>query len=75
MEAQLPTNTCCFCRETFRGYGNNPSGDANAQAMVSSALLGSWAATNVPKSSLPADLARLVAASVLKSMLADAVVS
>jgi hypothetical protein len=25
MEAQLPTNTCCFCRETFRGYGNNPS--------------------------------------------------
>ena len=19
MEAQLPTNTCCFCRETFRG--------------------------------------------------------
>ena len=24
-EAQLPTNTCCFCRETFRGYGNNPS--------------------------------------------------
>ena len=74
MEAQLPTNTCCFCRETFRGYGNNPSGDANAQAMVSSALLGSWA-TNVPKSSLPADLARLVAASVLRSMLADAGVS
>ena len=51
----------------------NQSGDANAQAMVSSALLGSWAATNVPKSSLPADLARLVAASVLRSMLADAV--
>jgi hypothetical protein len=25
MEAKLPTNTCCFCRETFRGYGNNPS--------------------------------------------------
>ena len=25
MEAELPTNTCCFCRETFRGYGNNPS--------------------------------------------------
>ena len=25
MEAQLPTNTCCFCRETFRGYGNNPA--------------------------------------------------
>ena len=24
MEAQLPTNTCCFCRETFRGYGNGP---------------------------------------------------
>jgi hypothetical protein len=24
MEAQLPTNTCCFCRDTFRGYGNNP---------------------------------------------------
>ena len=24
MEAELPTNTCCFCRETFRGYGNNP---------------------------------------------------
>ena len=23
-EAQLPTNTCCFCRETFRGYGNGP---------------------------------------------------
>ena len=21
---QLPTNTCCFCRETFRGYGNGP---------------------------------------------------
>ena len=53
----------------------NRSGDADAQAMISSALLGSWAATNVPKSSLPADLARLVAASVLKSMLADAVVS
>ena len=53
----------------------NQSGDANAQAMVSSALLGSWAATNVPKSSLPADLASLVAASVLRSMLADAGVS
>ena len=53
----------------------NQSGDADAQAMVSSALLGSWAATNVPKSSLPADLARLVAASVLRSMLADAGVS
>ena len=25
MEAHLPTNTCCFCRETFRGYGHNPS--------------------------------------------------
>ena len=25
MEAQLPTNTCCFCREMFRGYGNNPA--------------------------------------------------
>ena len=24
MEAQLPTNTCCFCRETFRGYGKLP---------------------------------------------------
>ena len=24
MEAELPTNTCCFCRETFRGHGNNP---------------------------------------------------
>ena len=24
MEAMLPTNACCFCRETFRGYGNNP---------------------------------------------------
>ena len=53
----------------------NRSGDADAQAMISSALLGSWAATNVPKSSLPADLARLVAASVLRSMLADAGVS
>ena len=51
----------------------NQSGDAGAQAMISSALIGSWAATNVPKSSLPADLARLVAASVLRSMLADAV--
>ena len=63
--------------ETEEGRENdlNQSGDANAQAMVSSALLGSWAATNVPKSSLPADLARLVAASVLRSMLADAGVS
>ena len=25
MEAMLPMNTCCFCRDTFRGYGNNPS--------------------------------------------------
>ena len=24
MEAELPENNCCFCRETFRGYGNNP---------------------------------------------------
>jgi len=24
MEAMLPENTCCFCRETFRGYGNGP---------------------------------------------------
>lgn len=24
MEAELPTNSCCFCRETFRGYGNKP---------------------------------------------------
>ena len=25
MEARLPTNICCFCREAFRGWGNNPS--------------------------------------------------
>ena len=25
MEAMLPENTCCFCRETFRGFGNSPS--------------------------------------------------
>ena len=24
MEAMLPESTCCFCRDTFRGYGNNP---------------------------------------------------
>ena len=24
MEAMLPETTCCFCRETFRGYGHNP---------------------------------------------------
>eukprot|EP00966_Prymnesium_polylepis_P082962 1921580-Prymnesium_polylepis.1 len=24
MEAMLPENTCCFCRETFRGVGNCP---------------------------------------------------
>ena len=24
VESMLPENTCCFCRETFRGYGNNP---------------------------------------------------
>ena len=23
-DAELIVNTCCFCRETFRGYGNNP---------------------------------------------------
>ena len=22
--ARVPKNKCCFCRETFRGYGNNP---------------------------------------------------
>ena len=25
MEARLPENTCCFCQQRFRGYGNNPS--------------------------------------------------
>ena len=24
MEAMLPEKTCCFCRDTFRGYGHNP---------------------------------------------------
>ena len=24
MEVMMPVNTCCFCRETFRGFGNNP---------------------------------------------------
>ena len=24
IEAKLPTNSCCFCRGTFRGYGNDP---------------------------------------------------
>jgi len=24
MEAQMPENRCCLCRQTFRGYGNNP---------------------------------------------------
>ena len=24
MEAEMPENVCCFCRVTFRGYGNNP---------------------------------------------------
>ena len=23
--ANTPDNTCCFCRETFRGYGHHPS--------------------------------------------------
>ena len=23
--ARVPENTCCFCRETFRGWGHNPS--------------------------------------------------
>ena len=23
--AAVPANRCCFCRETFRGWGNNPS--------------------------------------------------
>ena len=51
------------------------SGDAGAKAMISSALLGSWAVKKAPSSPLPAELALLVAASVLKSMLADTVVS
>ena len=53
----------------------NQSGDAGAKAMISSALLGSWAVKKAPSSPLPAELALLVAASVLKSMLADTVVS
>ena len=24
MEAEMPMNTCCFCRAAFKGYGNNP---------------------------------------------------
>ena len=24
MKAEMPQNVCCFCRVTFRGYGNNP---------------------------------------------------
>lgn len=24
MEAKMPVNVCCFCNDTFRGYGNNP---------------------------------------------------
>jgi hypothetical protein len=24
MEAELPVKKCCFCGDTFRGYGNNP---------------------------------------------------
>lgn len=24
IEARMPENSCCFCRETFRGYGNHP---------------------------------------------------
>ena len=24
MEATMPVNTCCFCNESFRGYGHNP---------------------------------------------------
>ena len=24
MEARLPETSCCFCRQTFRGYGHNP---------------------------------------------------
>ena len=24
MEAEMPETVCCFCRATFRGYGNNP---------------------------------------------------
>ena len=25
LAARLPENTCCFCRETFCGWGNSPS--------------------------------------------------
>ena len=49
----------------------NQSGDAEAKAMISLALLGSWAVKKAPSSPLPTDLGLLVVASVLKSMLAD----
>ena len=24
MEAEMPENTCCFCRSAYHGYGNSP---------------------------------------------------
>jgi hypothetical protein len=32
--ARVPDNKCCFCGETFRGWGNNPSPVLNEEGAV-----------------------------------------